>query len=103
MKRLGGFAHAKVEAAAHEAANTALPRMKERFAEVRLIVSHALARLGLALLWLLTRCLLSCTVLSMCLLWTRAGSAPCFCAACPRIAHRALWVLGRCFQRTRQA
>ena len=34
MKRLDSFAQAKVEAAAHEAANTALPRMKERFAEV---------------------------------------------------------------------
>lgn len=41
MKRLDSFARAKVEAAAHEAANTALPRMKERFAEVCLI-SHLL-------------------------------------------------------------
>ena len=34
MKRLDAFACKKVEASAHEAANTALPRMKERFSEV---------------------------------------------------------------------
>ena len=45
MKRLGAFARAKVEAAAHEAANTALPRMKDRFSEVRVPPPSALGRL----------------------------------------------------------
>ena len=54
MKRLGSFARAKVEAAAHEAANTALPRMKDRFAEVCLKCSSALALLRVPLLCLLT-------------------------------------------------
>ena len=34
MKRLDAFARKKVEASAREAANTALPRMKDRFSEV---------------------------------------------------------------------
>ena len=34
MKRLDAFAREKVEASAREAANTALPRMKDRFSEV---------------------------------------------------------------------
>ena len=42
MKRLDAFARQKVEAAAHEAANTALPRMKDRFSEVRLTYQSAL-------------------------------------------------------------
>ena len=37
FKRLDAFARAKVEAAAREAANTALPRMKDRFNDVRLL------------------------------------------------------------------
>ena len=57
MKRLGSFARAKVEAAAHEAANTALPRMKERFAEVCLDLSSAVAPLRLPLL-----CLPACSL-----------------------------------------
>lgn len=34
IKRLNAFARGKVEASAREAANTALPRMKDRFADV---------------------------------------------------------------------
>lgn len=34
QQRLEAFARARVESAASEAANTALPRMKERFTEV---------------------------------------------------------------------
>ena len=37
FKLLDAFARAKVEAAAREAANTALPRMKDRFNDVRLL------------------------------------------------------------------
>ena len=37
FERLDAFARAKVEAAAREAANTALPRMKDRFNDVRLL------------------------------------------------------------------
>ena len=37
FERLDAFARAKVEATAREAANTALPRMKDRFNDVRLL------------------------------------------------------------------
>ena len=39
FERLDAFARAKVEAAAREAANTALPRMKDRFNDVRLLAT----------------------------------------------------------------
>ncbi len=39
-KALEAFARGRLEAAAKEAANTALPRMKERFSEVRSLLSH---------------------------------------------------------------
>ena len=37
-ERLDAFARAKVEAATREAANTALPRMKDRFNDVRILL-----------------------------------------------------------------
>ena len=54
MRRLNSLAHAKVKSAAHKAANTALPREKDRFAEVCLNCTSALALLRVPLLCLVT-------------------------------------------------